>query len=415
MASSSSASAASTDATPSSANACTTDSASLNDHHVHCTHCRARIVSRRDWLVTRPDYDEHGQRVGYIHQTCRKHREHGAAPRQHRPRIVSSPATAAPTAAAASTTSAPAAAAAAATDVVTLHHRDGTSEHIHLAPPHDTLLKWMFAHYGYVRVPASDRTRAFVNQLLQATMKLHGEPIAGNVHQYPLDTSPAYVEQLQQEWESIVRGVASSLGIAADQLFVVDPKLLVGAQATSNHSGFDQPVHWDCARGVAAASKYSILLVCMPGTKGTALPLIPFATDYPDFLFSNASHTMREYADFLNPKYYYSSDANVGDIIFFRQSIPHFGVANTSTLCKRILLFSILSPSNRTMQDAKQVMPWLYIGTAFEWSSEEFARALVDNKQHKPLQLIKRDFSAQDYNVAVNCLQKHKLYSSYFS
>src|SRR5690606_17259122 len=118
------------------------------------------------------------------------------------------------------------------------------------------------------------------------------------------------------------------------------------------------------------------------GSSSTALPTFP-ANDA--LSFSSSPSEMQSVAHLLKPQLYESRPVFPGQLILFRQSTPHYGVRSSGENGQRLVLFSVLSPSSKPAQDALQVYPWPYIGAAFGWNSREFARALVENKAHKPL------------------------------
>jgi hypothetical protein len=264
-----------------------------------------------------------------------------------------------------------------------------------------------FARYGHVLLPASNESRALAWDVIRLS-RAPGEPIAGLVRQIDL-TAAADFAPLRQQWETIVRNAATSVGVSAAHLHIVDQKLLVAATNPAG-AGLDQPVHFDCAREEAAASKFSCLLVCSAGSSSTALPRFEANGTLS---FSQSPDAMQSVTPLLQPEHYESVSVHPGDIILFRQSTPHFGVRNSSPHGERVMLFSMLSPSPAAGQDAEQVFPWLFIGAAFGWLSREFAQALVDHQVHQPVKRLTIDHGRKSRNAALRCLRLWNLLDAY--
>jgi hypothetical protein len=264
-----------------------------------------------------------------------------------------------------------------------------------------------FARYGHAILPASNESRALAWDVI-GLRRTAGETIAGLVQQVDL-AAAANFASLRPRWEAIVRDAATRVGVSAAHLHVVDQKLLVAARTTAGQ-GIDQPVHFDCPREEAAASKFSCLLVCSAGASSTALPRFEANATLS---FSSLPTAMQSVTPLLQPEHYESVKVHPGDIIFFRQSTPHFGVRNSLPHGERVMLFSMLSPSSAAGQDAVQVFPWLFIGAAFGWLSREFARALVDHQAHQPLKRMSMDHGRKARNHALRCLRLWKLLDAY--
>lgn len=286
-------------------------------------------------------------------------------------------------------------------DIQTIKPNDSTESQLH------------FASYGYVRTKATDITRTLAWKFMEADRGVATSSgvdiISGNVRQYDLTQGikQQRFTSLLDEWANIVKNIATSLNISADGLHVVDSKLLV-SQPKSGH----QPVHFDCERGVEAHSKYVALLFCSTGSYSTALPKFHFNQVLS---FSNDPNEMQTVAELLKPGQYDSLPVYPGDMVFFRQSTPHFGVKNTSARDNRVVLFSILSSSEQPHQDDQQVLPWLFVGEAYSWNSFEFAQSLIEYKQFKPLEQIKSDFGEEGKSKCIALLSRFNLLSSYNS
>jgi hypothetical protein len=267
-------------------------------------------------------------------------------------------------------------------------------------------IRKQFSDFGYARVPPTSASCKFAWKVLQQSQRAEKEPIAGHVKQLVL---PALTKdgELGMEWDALVRATATVVGIDVAELFVVDTKLLIAPPKKGK-----QPVHWDTARTRDAAVKYSIILFCSNGCYSTALPTFP-AND--DLSFSDDSTKMKAVAQLIDDGCYESQPVESGAIVIFRQSTPHFGVANTMPQGNRVVLFSMLSPLNQWGQDQKQVMPWLYVGYAFGWESRQFAQALVTSKEHSALEKVERDQGKANHQIALACLRRWGLEKAYFA
>jgi hypothetical protein len=246
-------------------------------------------------------------------------------------------------------------------------------------------------------------------QVGRLSRRVPGVEISGKVRQVELSSIADFASPRAQ-WDTLVREAAASVGVSVDGLYVVDQKLLVAPP--NPKQGLNQPVHWDCPRDAAAASKFSCLLFCSTGSFSTALPRFDANATLS---FSDDPAEMRSVAHLLHPQEYESVPVFPGDMVFFRQSTPHYGVKNSCPQGDRVVLFSILSPSTAPGQDEQQVMPWLFIGSAFGWDSKEFAQALVDNKAHSPVERISKDEGRKARNSSIRCLRRWNLLDSYTS
>lgn len=267
-----------------------------------------------------------------------------------------------------------------------------------------------FTRHGWVRIPSNENLRGISWELLQLLAipipSAASATIAGKVKQ--TDLAMLQREDVQlflRRWNQAVREIAISLGIDASSLYVVDPKVLQADPATG-----EQAVHFDCARNSSAANKFSVILMCSNGCKGTAMPNFE-ANDA--LSFSEKPAEIKSVAHLLEKRHYSSEAAHPGDVIFFRQSTPHYGVQNELKKGNRIVLFSILSPSSQPAQDEHQVFPWLFVGAAFTWKSIEFAQALVEGKAYDPIGRIAADQGVASKNIALNALRQFDLLESY--
>jgi hypothetical protein len=261
----------------------------------------------------------------------------------------------------------------------------------------------MFQSHGFLRLKGTEKTRVIAWKIIARRPRSGGEIIAGKVKQHDVASDPSLAEALE-EWASVLHIIAKELGVGSSEsasLHMVDPKILVAKPG----SGL-QSVHWDGARDAQSAGKFSGLLFCSNGHHGTAMPRFP-ADDH--LSFSNIPEEMNAVIHLLGPEHYMSEPAQPGDIIFFRQSTPHFGVKNESTKDNRVVLFSILSPSPAENQDEEQTFPWGFIGHASGWDSLAFAQSLIDGREFSPLARMVPEHS----KAARTCLQRHGLLQQY--
>lgn len=262
-----------------------------------------------------------------------------------------------------------------------------------------------FREHGHTIVSSTDQSRDIAWKVLQLSHRSSSvEVIAGEVKQLDLRTLKN-TDTLEDEWNALVKRTAAACGVQGDSMFVVDTKIL-----TASPGRGDQPIHFDCARGVAAREQYSCILICSNGCFSTALPRF---AENEDLSFSSDRRSMQKVAHLLDESHYDSIPVSAGDIVFFRQSTPHRGVQNTMPQGNRVVLFGMLSPSSEFGQDAQQVFPWLYVGHAFGWESLEFAAALVAGRDHKPIERFKQDYGTDARDSALRCLHQWNLTEQY--
>lgn len=124
------------------------------------------------------------------------------------------------------------------------------------------------------------------------------------------------------------------------------------------------------------------------------------------------AHIRKESPDLalLQREWYHSVQVLSGDILFFDQSIPHFGVQNDSAL-DRLVVFAMLSPSDDEEQDDYQLFRWTRIGEIAGFNTQTYAQALVDDKDQNPLGRYEDE---REYNTAVAMLKHFGLFDAYF-
>jgi hypothetical protein len=261
----------------------------------------------------------------------------------------------------------------------------------------------MFQTHGFLRIKGSVDSRAIAWKIIARRPRSGGEIIAGKVKQHDIASDPLLAEALK-EWDRLLQAIAAALGIASGDsapLYMVDPKVLV---AKPGHGL--QSVHWDGARDAASAGKFSAILFCSNGHHGTAMPNFP---EDERLSFSNIPEEMNAVVHLLGSEHYAAEPVQPGDIVFFRQSTPHFGVKNDSTKDDRVVLFSMLSPSSAENQDEEQTFPWGFIGHASGWESQAFAQSLVEGREFGPLARMVHVHR----KVARDCLERHGLLQQY--
>ena len=268
-----------------------------------------------------------------------------------------------------------------------------------------------FSKFASVRQPAVDETRKLAWKIMQLKRDVEKQGIAGKVTQLtPVEFEKNSASPMRLELETLVRKIAAENGILnAQKMHVVDTKLLI---APPNRG--KQFVHWDRTRDRKISNAYTFLLCCTNGCHSTALPTF----EANEILsFSNKPSEMRKVAHLLQdtPENYKSLPMEVGEIVLFKQTLPHYGVANSMPQENRVMLFCVLSEFPEWNQDTDQVPAWLFVGHAFGWISEEFASSLVANRAHDPITRIQSNQGDKDMNTALECLKtwkKEKLYKS---
>ncbi|MDR3401417.1 MAG: hypothetical protein P4L99_02875, partial [Chthoniobacter sp.] len=236
-------------------------------------------------------------------------------------------------------------------------------------------------------MPAAPDSVQMAWDVLQLSPGSNKQMIAGGVTQStPDELTEKSSHQLRANLEHLVRSRAKEAGLKeVDKMFVVDIKLLSAPPGRGR-----QFPHWDHERGTKSEKMYTFLLCCTNGCYSTALPTFEFDER---LAYSTDPEEMRQVAHRVSdtPVNFHSAPMNVGDIIIFQHTLPHYGVANTMPTGNRQLLFCVLSDTPEWGQDVEQVSPWLFVGAAFGWTSKEFAESLHENRKHSPLDRILSD------------------------
>lgn len=102
---------------------------------------------------------------------------------------------------------------------------------------------------------------------------------------------------------------------------------------------------------------------------------------------SDDKEEMKENVHLIRKEYYRSIEVDAGSMTVMKQNIPHFGPANLSTLCPRVVLFSMIGLSANPHQDSYQYFGWQFVEEAYQDDSNqtEFIQALLDNKEYDPI------------------------------
>lgn len=126
----------------------------------------------------------------------------------------------------------------------------------------------------------------------------------------------------------------------------------------------------------------SILLVLSPHAPSPALPLFESKIQRK-LLDRDNSHL----TPLLHPLFFRSVDCASGDIILFKQSVPHFDSANKQTE-DSVILHSQLTDTSEELcatQGGKQMYVWQIMEKMFEQQSPEYIASLINNAKHQPL------------------------------
>lgn len=143
------------------------------------------------------------------------------------------------------------------------------------------------------------------------------------------------------------------------------------------------------------------------------------------------AQSMRDKAYLLSEEWFHSVPLQPGDMLVFKQSVPHFGVRNQS-IQPRMMLFTMLVPEEKEEEekaeeededadmqedevkelesDEYQFFRWMYMSEAYGEKSLEFAQSLVHDKHNNPL----GRYPSKLYKQSVACLKQHQLYAAYF-
>jgi hypothetical protein len=246
-------------------------------------------------------------------------------------------------------------------------------------------LREIWRVHGYVFLRSTDLSRAFVARAARLpTTSLPGNAqvqISGMVEQFDQDRRGAdFDAEFGADWDHFVRRLASEVtGEETMGRYYVKAHKILQVKPGSG----EQAVHLDLDDEHLGAV-CSVVLYCSSGVSSTAFPATFAARD---FATNDDAASMRATVDagWLDKSAYHSVRVEAGDVAIFRQTTPHYGTRN-DTNAPRTVLFSILTPFNGPEQDEFQVFRWMYIKRAYGTQSRQFAQALHDDWEHRPLE-----------------------------
>ena len=248
------------------------------------------------------------------------------------------------------------------------------------------VLREIWRVHGYVFLRSTDLSRAFVARAARLpTTSLPGNAqvqISGMVEQFDQDRRGAdFDAEFGADWDHFVRRLASEVtGEETMGRYYVKAHKILQVKPGSG----EQAVHLD-RDDEHLGAVCSVVLYCSSGVSSTAFPATFAARDFATNGRDAASMRATVDAGRLDKSAYHSVRVEAGDVAIFRQTTPHYGTRN-DTNAPRTVLFSILTPFNDAEQDEFQVFRWMYIGWAYGSQSRQFAQALHDDWEHRPLE-----------------------------
>lgn len=108
--------------------------------------------------------------------------------------------------------------------------------------------------------------------------------------------------------------------MAQRRLASVAQKLLVASPRKGA-----QVVHWDSIDGWMVRDRLSILLYCTDGCRSTALPRFSTRREFHWTEEPVARYELQQKAHLLDSDWYHSVTTTAGQVLIFRDSVPHFG------------------------------------------------------------------------------------------
>jgi hypothetical protein len=203
----------------------------------------------------------------------------------------------------------------------------------------------------------------------------------------------------------LVEACAAIVGVPFHKLAA--PKLLLAPQGDGL-----QEIHWDAPAAWMARDKYSFVLYCSKHTKVMSTYMPRFPADRRLLSFREvqpSAATMQRSSPLLDRTYFHAVQVEQGDVMFFRQSVPHYGGANDSA-APRVVCFGIASDSYDKKQDYAQIFRHNYVGEAAGIDSQSFAQALVDAKRNHPIAHMQKK---KERDQATRLLQREGLWDEY--
>lgn len=116
-------------------------------------------------------------------------------------------------------------------------------------------------------------------------------------------------------------------------------------------------MHMDVPELTAAKKRWSMLFY-PHATQSTAVPRLPAQQMAPAFLRSATATPGQQLVcdELCNKKNFSSLPVQPGDILAFRASVAHYGVAATGE-SDRIVVYALFSPDDEPLQDEQQRFP----------------------------------------------------------
>jgi hypothetical protein len=157
---------------------------------------------------------------------------------------------------------------------------------------------------------------------------------------------------LRSVTEAAMRSRLQALGVDTTSLHLAAMKIV-----RHRPGGKDQDVHMDVSELTAAKKRWSVLFY-PHATQSTAVPRLSAQQMAPAFLRSaTATPDQQLVCDQLCDKTnFISLPVQPGDILAFRASVAHYGVATTGE-DDRIVIYALFSPDDDSLQDEEQRFP----------------------------------------------------------
>ena len=157
---------------------------------------------------------------------------------------------------------------------------------------------------------------------------------------------------LRSVTEAVLRSRLQELGVDTSPLHLAAMKMV-----RHRPGGRDQDVHMDVPELDAAKKRWSMLFY-PHATMSTAVPRLSAKQMAPAFLRSaSASADQQLVCDQLcDKKNFISMPAQPGNILAFRATVAHYGVAATGS-DDRIVVYALFSPDDESLQDEEQRFP----------------------------------------------------------
>jgi hypothetical protein len=272
----------------------------------------------------------------------------------------------------------------------------------------------MMGAYGYALIQPSDASTSMAEKLrsmdissLKRDDKSHlFSVISGDVSQFNLTaTRELFTRENMTAWDAIMKDAFAQCNLSEETrtLHRVATKLLEAPPGAG-----EQVVHFDSENGWTATNQFSALLICSSGVDTTAMPRYAAHTEFPKLLNPHPRDLQKVF-HLLDPEWFHRVKAKKGQILIFRESVPHHGTRNPKDVGNRRVLFSMWSPQKNVDQDEYQMYPWMVAAKAFGTNSIETAKMLVANAKHQPLERM----DPKSFDEYTACLRQHSLTKVY--